>query len=715
MTIKPPSATILETLHGHVIADPYRPLENLDAPATLAWAKAQTQRTETETHDPAAVAAYIKRAKEVIDYPTKTTPERYGTRRFFETNTGLQDHEVVMLQEGDAEPTPLIDPNTWPLQQAKALDGFEISPNGKYMAVFTSKKGGDWMTLEVMDIDTKAIIDTGFKPCRFTELSWSPDSKSFVYSLPTASRAAIQKGGNPKTKVFYHVVGADPATDMLYYEPPADPKDKRQAYCSISFDEKTGDEFLTRSFGTELEEGRFWRPPGGEWKEITPPDFTTLDIVVGGDGFFYGYTTLNAPRGRVVRIDPQNPQPENWQTLIPEHKTDLLASFGLMADKLAVTWKRDLADHLEIYAKTGDFLRTVPLPAMSSIELEQEHEDDRWAYVTVTSPRAPYVTYVYDFDKDTLVFHEKAKIRRDLTGESIVVEQAFATSKDGTRVPMTIIYDRDKVKLDGTAATRMYGYGTYGEENPATFTVGLMNWVEDGGIYVNTNIRGGGEYGRDWHLSATGLNKQKSYDDFIACAEYLHQNNYTSPARLGIEGGSAGGLLVLATSVQRPDLFGAVISEVPVTDMLRFHLSTAGGGWIADFGDPDIRADFENILTFSPLHTIQKGQTYPPQLVTTGDHDDRVEPWHAYKYVATMQATSPDTRCYLHVDSDAGHSGGVGLDKQIEVAAKTRNFWTWAMGPIDQTEYKLWKATTPTEAGRPVTPPHLIGGPTAHQ
>lgn len=705
--MKAPSDDTATHFHGVDIADPHRPLENLDAAETLAWIEYQQQRTEANIIDRKAVAAHIAEIRQILDYPKRNLPIRRGNRKFFFANDGRQQQDVLMMQEGDGEPTPLIDPNTWPAEEARALAAYAPSPDGRYVGFLTNKKGDDWKTLQLMDIDNGELIDGEFPPCRLSVWPvWRPDSRSFIYWRPTADRPEIDAGGDPGSKIFEHRVGTDPTQDAVYYEPPAwaHRSNRMYAYCSARISLETGDEFVFLWWGSTAENAVYWRDPQGELVELLASDRgARLDPVASNDGCFYGRTTLDALRGRIVRIDPANPGSGTWRTIVPERADEVLKEFALVGDQLLVVWRRNTAEYIEAFSRTGKPLGTVYAPEMSSLHLQQEHPCDTRAQIREASHRSPYIFHHYDACARQLTFLDKATIARDLMGGDIVIERAEAGSKDGVQVPMVIIYDRTKVKLDGTTRARMYGYGGFGVENAVGFNTMTMHFIEQGGIFVDTFIRGGGNKGRAWHLAATKANKQKCCDDFIACAEYLHKHDYTSPGRLEIAGVSHGGFMVLACALQRPGLFGAVIADMPITDLIRFSKATAGPNWLDEFGDPEKADEFRHLLKISPLHNINWGVRYPAIFITTGSNDVRVVPWHAYKFVATMQKLSPETPCYLNIINNAGHFGAVGLDKRLEVDSIKECFASRILGPIPPQEYKIWKAAQKT-ANAPARP-----------
>ncbi|MDD3183391.1 MAG: prolyl oligopeptidase family serine peptidase [Alphaproteobacteria bacterium] len=700
--MKPPSDDTIIHLHGVDIPDPFRPLEKLDSPETLAWIDYQQQRTNADIIDRKAVAAHVEEMKQIFDYPKQFLPLRRGNRKFFYANEGLQRHNVLMLQEGNDAPKPLIDPNSWPVEEARTLDVYAPSPDGKYVAYFTSHSGSDWKDLHLLDVDTGHLIDGPFPTCRLLRFpAWKTDSSGFIFPRPMADPADIKAGGNPDNKLFEHRVGTSPAQDTLYYEPPAwaHRSDKMHVYCGAMISLRTGAEFVFLSWGASAENAVYWRNPQGQCVELLAPDRGSLYPMADTDGYFYGQTTVDAPRGRLVRIDPAKPESENWHTIIAERPDAVLQDFALVGDHFVTVWRQDIAEHVEAFSKTGEPLGTVYAPELSSLSLQLEHPTDAYVQINEASYRLPYIFHRYDAQTQHLSFLDKAKIERDLTSDDIVIEQVEATSKDGTMVPMAIIYDRTKVKFDGTALTKMSGYGGFGIKNEIFFNTETMRRIEQGGIFVDTFVRGGGDRGRAWHLAGTKKNKQKSYDDFTACAEYLIKHRYTSAERLEIAGASNCGLMVLTCAIQRPDLFGAAFPDMPVADLIRFTTATAGPHWVNEYGDPENPDEFQHLCKIAPLHNIQKGQRYPAMVITAGRDDVRVVPWHAYKFVAAMQMLSPETPCYLNVLDNAGHFGAVGLDKRLEVAAIKEGFSRHILGPIPPEEYKIWKAAQKTGAG----------------
>ncbi|MGE4350665.1 MAG: prolyl oligopeptidase family serine peptidase [Bdellovibrionales bacterium] len=688
-----PTAPSVIHLHGVDIPNPYPWLENLNAPETLAWIEGQRQRTERDIIDRKALDAYLAELTPLFSYPRKFLPQTRGDRKFFCTNTGDQAHNVLMVQDGDDPPRTLINPNHW-TEKSRTLDNFFPSPDGRHVAFYTSLSYADWKTLALLDVETGQRVDGPFPMCRLPgPLAWRADSSGFIVARPTADPSEIARGSDPLNKLFEHHVGTDSTQDKLYYEPPEWARRKNMhVYCRARISGLTGDEFIFLEWGASAENAVYWRNPKGEWVELLGPNRGYLYPAANKDGFFYGITTADAPHGRIVRIDPANPKSEDWLTIIPEREKETLQDFIPVGDQILTVWRPKSSERVEAFSKTGESLGIVHSPELSTLALHLGQDGATHAHIVETSYRAPYIYHLYSPVTRKASFLYKPKILRDLTGLNIILKETEVRSADGTMVPMVLMYDNTKVKRNGLAKTKMHGYGAFGLTIPAVFNSTTMRQIEQGGIFACTHIRGGGDLGREWHLSARGVNKRKTYDDFIACAEYLIQEEYTSPERLESMGASNGGLLVLTCALQRKDLFGAAFADVPVTDLIRFTEATVGSNWIEEYGDPKNPDDFAFLLKTSPLHMIEKGKRYPALFINAGQVDERVVPWHAYKFVATMQELCPETPCYLNLMLNTGHMGAVGLKNLLEPAGIKECFSNLYIGPTPPDEYLRWKA-----------------------
>lgn len=688
--LNPPHDATQDILHGITVKDPFRPLENLDAPETVAWYEKQN----------AAFAAYIAPQKDGIDrtaafmttamdYPRASLPSRYGQNYFSTFQDGLAPQPIYQVQDGpDAAPRTLIDPNTLSADGTVSLSGTFPSPDGTRVAYLTSKAGSDMQTLKIRDVASGQDLPDVIEGCRFAAVLWDKDSNAgFHYTYPVTPGAWGRKA-------MYHTVGDATENDKLVFEhgggaPWASPMRLRSAKY----------EWISTGNGFDPNNGLHYRPRGSE------ADFTTLQqpgqyeltpVTEFDNGDILALTTKDAARGRLVRFNLADPAPDKWQTVIPEDAKDPLGSVMFHQGKLFAFYSHDTADAVKVFDVDGKPLHDMPMPIQSVAGYARVNEEDKTFTLRISSFTTPGDTYSYDIEKNTLDFVKKSDAKFDLDG--CIVERLHATSKDGTQVPMTVIRRAD-VALDGTAALKLYGYGASNTALGPTFANSIVNWVKDGGIYVQTNLRGGGEFGAEWYDGGRMLNKKNVFDDFIACAEKLIADKYTSTPRLVSEGGSAGGLLTAVCANMRPDLFGAVISAVPVTDLYRLHL-TRGAQAVPEYGDPAVKKDFDAIRGYSALHNVKPGVKRPPHLIKTGAHDTRVPPWHAFKLAATIQALCPDGVTLLRVDKDAGHGAGKSTQKVIQEYAETRAFVEQAIGPINQLDYKARLAAAQALTGK---------------
>ena len=479
--------------------------------------------------------------------------------------------------------------------------------------------------------------------------------------------------------IKHHTLGDAPANDPVVAEDP-----HPESIVEFERLRHSGLELLATRIGTLREYTFQWRMAGErDFKPlIAAPEY--MQIIELVDGWIYAVTQHGAERGQLVRFHPDTP--EVRETIVAKHPTDLLEGASLRGEKIYASYTVDTADAVRLFDLTGTPQGEMPLPPQSKIVFGHDNQGDTGCYVTISGWQTPGTEYWYDYTANSLTLFARSQAPE--TMEDCLVERRFAISKDGTRVPMTVIR-APATKVNGTAAAKLYGYGGFHVSQEPAFTPNIMAWVRQGGIFVMANLRGGGEFGSAWYDGGRLRNKQNVFDDFIACAEWLIAENYTQAKRLVIEGGSNGGLLTLACMLQRPELFGAVISHVPVTDMLRFDLHTYGSLWKSDYGDPKADAgDFKASMGYSPLHNVKAGVVYPPHLVLTADRDTRVLPSHAYKFVATMQAENPKAPCYLRVDTDAGHGAGVALNKTLQMRAETFAFCAAAIGPLQQARPK---------------------------
>ncbi|MEZ0260983.1 MAG: prolyl oligopeptidase family protein [Alphaproteobacteria bacterium] len=690
----PVDNTLVETLHGRKVADPFRPLENLDAPETALWVQKQNlQFKEFIAGSEKSIDDAKKFMTDALNYDGESLPGRYGKVWFRTFQKALAAQGVVQTSNGPDGPwETILDPNTLSKDGTVALSGWVPSADGKKIVYFTSEAGSDAQTMHIYDVEKKQTLADKIEDCRFTGVLWDKGSNtSFQYTYPTHD-------GTRRKMIKHHTIGEPASADKKVFESPVE-----DSFVSPSRLVTSKYEWVWHSIGTDKNSGLFFRPFGSteEFKELVPPKTTTIQpIHEFEDGSILALTTKDSPKGKLVRFNPNDPAPEKWQTVIPESKDDLLDGAMMHKGKLYTFYSRDTADAVKVYTPEGKHLHDMPLPEQSVASWGRICPDDTKWTLKISGFKSPGDTYTYDTEKNDLTFVKKTNSPIDLN--DCIVERIYATSKDGTKVPMTVIRHPD-TKLDGTAAVKLYGYGGFNIPLGPGFSSGLAHFVKSGGIYVQANLRGGGEFGEDWYNQGRGAQKQNVFDDFIACAEHLIAQKYTSEKRLVINGGSNGGLLTSATMLQRPELFGAVITEVPVTDMFRFHLATYGSSWKSDYGDPSIKDDFNTAAKYSPLHNVKHHAKYPPHLIKTGDHDDRVVPWHSFKLAATLQARGDKgNKTLLRVEGRAGHGAGKPTSKIIEGYAETFAFIEKAIGPVNQNDYKAKLAAEQNKKKCPV-------------
>ncbi|MBI1214211.1 MAG: prolyl oligopeptidase family serine peptidase [Alphaproteobacteria bacterium] len=690
--LNPPNDGTKDVLHGVTVPDPFRPLEDLDAAETTAWVDRQNDKFakyiagQQETID--KTTEFLT---EAMDYSRSSLPSRYGQNYFSTFQDGLAPQSIYQVSDSeDGTPRTLIDPNTLSTDGTVSLSGVFPSPDGTRVAYLTSKAGSDMQTLKIRDVATGKDLPDVIEGCRFAEVLWDKDSnESFQYTYPVTP-------GSWGRKTMHHNVGDDADNDTLVFEhtggaPWAEPTRLR-----------TGkNEWISTGNGFDPNNGLHYRPLGSDdaFTALQQPFDCVLKPVAEFDnGDILALTTKDAERGRLVRFNLADPAPENWQTVIPEDAADPLGNVLFHQGKLFAFYSHDTADAVKVFEVDGTHLHDMPLPLQSVAGYARINKEDTSFLMKISGFLSAGDTYRYDIDTNKLDFVKKSDAKFDLDG--CIVERIYATSKDGTQVPMTVIR-KPETKLDGTAAVKLYGYGASNVALGPRFANTITDWVKNGGIYVQANLRGGGEFGAEWYDGGRMDNKKNVFDDFIACAEKLIADDYASTPRLVIEGGSAGGLLTAVCANMRPDLFGAVISAVPVTDVYRLHM-TRGAQAVPEYGDPAVKEDFEKISEYSALHNVKPGVKRPPHLIKTGDHDTRVPPWHAYKLAATIQALAPaGSEILLRVDKDAGHGAGKSTQKVIQEAAETMAFIEKAIGPVNQLAYKAKLAQDKAKQKKP--------------
>lgn len=657
----------MDNYHGVDVADPYRWLEEGESAETRAWIAAQNEVTFAFLEQIPARTKIRQRLTELWDYPKYSAPRKKGNRYFFSKNDGLQNQAVVYVQESlDAEPRMLLDPNSWSEDGTVSLSGLYISDDGRYAVYSISESGSDWRTFRVIDVETGEKLSDVLKWTKFSGASWDAEGKGFYYSRYDApEKGAALAGVNKNQQLYYHRLGTPQDEDLLVYERPDQPEWGFAAGvtddgCYLVINVWQGSDRRNRIYYQDLTD---------KSSQIVPllDEFDASYRFVGNTGsVFYFLTDRDAPNQRLVSIDVADPAPEKWGTLIPESK-EVLRSVGIINNQFVVSALSDVKGRLTIHNLDGTLVKEIELPTLGSVYGGSGEREDTEMFYTFTSFNYPPTIYRYDFKTgQSTVFRQS---EADFNPENYVTRQVFYTSKDGTRVSMFLVH-KTGLELNGENPTYLYGYGGFNVSLTPSFSVSNLVWMEMGGVLAVANLRGGGEYGEAWHRAGMLENKQNVFDDFIAAAEYLIEQGYTSTEKLAIGGGSNGGLLVGAALTQRPELFAAAIPAVGVMDMLRFHKFTIGWAWVSEYGSADDPEQFQTLYAYSPLHNLKPGTAYPATLVTTADHDDRVVPCHSFKFAATMQqAQSGEAPVLIRIETKAGHGAGKPTSKIIEEQA----------------------------------------------
>jgi prolyl oligopeptidase len=664
----------VDDFFGTRVADPYRWLEDSDAPDTRAWIDAENRVTFDYLSQVPERARIKARLTEIWNYERFGAPSREGGWYVFARNSGLQPQAVIYRARSLADaPEVLIDPNTLSKDGTVALGSTAFTDDGRYMAYSVAAGGSDWIEWRVRDVATSKDLPDLIKWSKFSGASWLKDGSGFYYSRYDEPTGEVLQALNKHQKVFFHRLGTPQEKDVLVYERP----DKPDWGFGAEVTEDGRFLLVVQSEGTDNRNRVFVRDlkqPGGAIEPFLDA-FDAAYTVVGNDGdTFYVLTNKNAPRFRLVAIQRTKPAEDAWRTLIPEAKgTAVLQGVTMVNDQFVALWMTDAHHGVRVYGLDGTPGANVALPTLGSVGALTGRRAHKEMFYSFGSFLYPTSIYRYDFASRKSTIFKKPALAFDASAYETM--QVFYTSKDGTRVPMFLTYKKGLAK-NGRNPTLLYGYGGFNIATLPAFSAGAAGWLEMGGVYAVANLRGGGEYGQAWYDAGRLQHKQNVFDDFIAAAEYLIREGYTSTPKLAIHGGSNGGLLVGACLTQRPDLFGAAVPAVGVMDMLRFDKFTIGWAWRSDYGEPSARReDFESVMKYSPLHTIKPGVAYPATFVTTADHDDRVVPLHSFKFTATLQAAQAGPAPVLiRIDTKAGHGAGKPTDKVIEERADMYGF-----------------------------------------
>lgn len=672
---------VVDEYFGTQVSDPYRWLEEADDPEVLAWTAEQSDFAVEQLSRLPMRTAFKERLTELWNFPRSGPPQRRGDRLFFSKNDGLQNQPIFYVQEGDAEPRVLIDPNTFSEEGTTALMGATPSKDGKQVLYAMAPAGSDWREFRIRDVETGEDLPDLVDKVRWSNYIWRPDQTGFYYTATTDIESDDTDNQARIPQVRFHKIGTDQSEDEIIWEYPDYPS--AFVWLQISDDEQ-------HLIITVI------RAPATATRVFLAPldDHTSVAALLNegdaeyyyfgdADGVFYFQTTNDAPLKRVIAVDVSDPTPEQWREVLPESEATLNGAL-LKGDYIVADYLENAHNVLKVYRTDGSFVRDVPLQGLGTVGMMSNHKKGSDFYFNYYSYLQPFAVMHYDVENDTLATFAEAATIPNFEVDQYETKQVFYESKDGTRVSMFITARKDLV-LNGSNPTILYGYGGFNVSVTPTYYAWLPAWLEKGGVLAVANLRGGSEYGDAWHKAGMFENKQNVYDDFIAAAEWLIAEKYTAREHLAIEGRSNGGLLVAATILQRPDLCGAVLCHVPVIDMLRYQHFTAGRYWTSEYGDAnDSEKDFSYLYEYSPLHNIEDGQAYPPILITTADHDDRVVPMHSKKFAATLQAANTDNNVILlRIDTDAGHGAGKATAKVIEERADVLAFAATLLGMSD--------------------------------
>ncbi|MEO5788376.1 MAG: prolyl oligopeptidase family serine peptidase [Gelidibacter sp.] len=666
----------VDTYFGVQVNDPYRWLEDDRSEETGAWVKAQNQ----VTGDYLAQIPYRQELKdrltEIWNYEKIGAPFVEGDYTYYYKNDGLQNQSVIYRKKtGEDNDEIFLDPNTFSKDGTISLGGLNFSKNGKLAAYQISEGGSDWRKVIILDVDTKKQIEDTLVDVKFSGISWK-DNDGFYYSSYDKPKGSELSAKTDQHKLFYHKLGTSQKQDQLIYGGTAEQKHR---YVGGGVTEDGKYLFIyprSSTSGTKLLMQDLSQPNG---KMITILDNTDTDtsVIENVGSTLYLITNKNAPNQKIVTVDASNPSPENWKDFIPETENVLSVSTG--GGYIFARYMVDAVSKVLQYDYDGKLNREIKLPGVGSAGGFGGKKEDKTLYFSFSNYITPGTIYTLNPESGVSAVYKKPAI--DFNADNFESKQIFYTSKDGTKIPMIISYKKG-VKLDGKNPTILYSYGGFNISMTPGFNIANAVWMEQGGIYAVPNIRGGGEYGKKWHDAGTKKEKQNVFDDFIAAAEYLIDNKYTSSDYLAIRGGSNGGLLVGATMTQRPDLMKVALPAVGVLDMLRYHTFTSGAGWAYDYGtSEDDKEMFEYLKGYSPIHNVKEGVAYPATMITTGDHDDRVVPAHSFKFAAELQSKQTgDNPTLIRIETDAGHGAGTPVSKTIEEYADIFGFTLYNMG-----------------------------------
>ncbi|MFP3350472.1 prolyl oligopeptidase family serine peptidase [Pseudoalteromonas sp. SIMBA_153] len=666
---------VVDTYFGETVADPYRWLEDDMSDETAQWVKTQNKLTFSYLEQVPYRDTLKQRLEKLMNYEKISAPFTEGDYTYFYKNDGLQNQYVLYRSKDGGEAEVFLDPNTFSEDGTTSMSGLSFSEDGSLLAYQISEGGSDWRKIIVIDTETKKQVEQALVDVKFSGVSWLAND-GFYYSSYDKPEGSELSAKTDQHKVYYHKLGQDQDEDTLVF---GDTAEQKHRYVGAKATKDGRYLFISASVstsGNKLFIKDLTKPDSGFVTVVGNTDSDTSVIDNEGSKLFL-VTNLNAPNKKVVTVDASNPQPENWQDFIPETENVLNVTLG--GNTFFANYMVDAISKVKQYNKKGELIREISLPGVGTASGFGGKQEQTTLYYSFTNYKTPGTTYSFDVQSGESKVYRKSGI--DFNSDNYTSEQVFYTSKDGTKVPMIITYKSD-IKLDGSNPTILYGYGGFNISLTPRFSSTTAAWLEQGGVYAVANIRGGGEYGKEWHKAGTQLQKQNVFDDFIAAAEYLQDKKYTSKKRLALRGGSNGGLLVGAVMTQRPDLFQVALPAVGVLDMLRYHTFTAGAGWAYDYGTSDQSKEmFDYLKGYSPIHNVKAGVEYPATMITTGDHDDRVVPSHSFKFAAELQANQAGTNpTLIRIETNAGHGAGTPTSKIIDLYADMYGFTLYNMG-----------------------------------
>lgn len=657
---------IVENFHGTIVKDPFRWLENSELAETKEWDAKQMAATMEYMEEIPERNKIRDRLKDLWNHPKYFVPKRYGDFYYYLKNSGSNNQPALYrakdLKAVEETEEVILDVNSLADDGTIAITNLTFHSDGKLLAYALSEKGSDWQEIQILNLETLIHYPEKILWCKFSSIAWSEDGKGFYYNRYPETQDELNDE-NHFNKVYWHTLNTQQAVDRVIFEYP---KDLRMVFHpSITSDNTCL--ILHAGRGTEHRSRYLYKDltvPNSEFKWLLSNGDALYSFIGKKDKQLYFFTDKDAPNGKIISFSADASESGDWIEVI--HETDeSISTIKIIAGYLAVTYIHHASYILKLFTLSGEFVKEIPIPGRGTIVEIGGKEEGNELFYSFTSYLSPTSIYKYSFDTDQVEAIFKPSLQLELSDYK--TEQVFYQSKDGTKVPMFLTY-KNGIKRDGQNPVLLYGYGGYHISLTPSFSASNLLWLENGGIYAVANIRGGGEYGLAWHEAGMKEKKQNVFDDFIAAGEYLINEGYTTSAKLAIMGGSNGGLLVAACMIQRPELFGAIICNVPVLDMLRFQKFTVGRFWVTEFGDPEgTKEEFKVLYTYSPLHNIKEGFQYPPILITTADSDDRVVPAHARKFTATLQESNPDTvnPILLRIEKGAGHGLGKPIEKII--------------------------------------------------